>query len=410
MYDTIYLWYVLLTYLPSTHRHSYTTLVWIAHTFAAMDMWISPTFQTAHRTGFVRKGNSIRWPTWKWYSPTPFPGTHVQVAYEFFGGAAIISHVCLAPLESLSRNSDQFRPHTSDTLLLDTCSSQKPLPTAQSPQASPISGTTSGFQEFLHLLHWPLILEVRISFCCFMRIKAIILFHWNVWKDCHLHLLVCTDVYTCVCVQETQTGGVYAGACQWRSRNSRWWIIFPRVVEIQLENVNTTTSSCPVAFLCFIEGHETKLQPAPVLQPFKKKTAIHHPSPDFRWWRLYQTAMSGPARCLKNWRQTHLDPIQKANGTSSYVLDAASYFFWYGAWLGKWAKNGPNCWLSGDFLCLGRLGKGERSPSWSSAKQWCTDHSCAALGSGIQDNSTAPITRLCVHMWIYVYKLRIIHL
>ncbi len=83
------------------------------------------------------------------------------------------------------------------------------------------------------------------------------------WKDSHLHLLMCTSIYiyiyiyiymhiyihVCVCVsmQETQIGWVYVGPCQWRSRNPRWWIIFARVMEIQLENANKITSSCPVA-------------------------------------------------------------------------------------------------------------------------------------------------------------------
>lgn len=69
---------------------------------------------------------------------------------------------------------------------------------------------------------------------------------------------------------------------QWRSRNSRWWIIFPRVVEIQLENVNKTTSSCPVAFLCFLEAMRQSFNPPQRCSHSKKKTAIHHPSPDFR--------------------------------------------------------------------------------------------------------------------------------
>ena len=82
-------------------------------------------------------------------------------------------------------------------------------------------------------------------------------------------------MYIHVCVQETQTGGVYVSACQWRSRNSRWWIIFPRVVEFQLENVNKTTSSCPVAFLCFLEAMRHSFNPPQCCSHSKNNS---HPS------------------------------------------------------------------------------------------------------------------------------------
>lgn len=136
-----------------------------------------------------------------------------------FWGAA--THPPMSALPHLSHSPETVTsfgliPRT--PFCLTPASSQKALPTApsssssKSPQASPISGTTSGFQEFLHLLHWPLILEVRIPFCCFMRIKAIMLFHWNAWKDSHLHLLVCTDVYTCVCTGDSNRRGL-CGPC-----------------------------------------------------------------------------------------------------------------------------------------------------------------------------------------------------
>lgn len=137
---------------------------------------------------------------------------------------------------------------------------------------------------------------------------------------------------------------------------------------------------------------------AAAIQKRKQPSIIHHQiSGDEDSSKLQWVDPPGVSKTdYKSWKlQTHLDPIQKANGTSSYVLDAASYFFWYGAWLMD-----PFRWLSLSWP----FGERERSPSWSSAKQWCTAHSCAALGSGIQDNSTAPITRLCVHMWIYIFK------
>ena len=176
---------------------------------------------------------------------------------------------------------------------------------------------------------------------------------------------------------------------QWRSRNSRWWIIFPRVVEIQLENVNKTTSSCPVAFLCFLEAMRHSFNPPQCCSHSKKKqpSIIHHQiSGDEDSSKLQWVDPPGVSKTDVKHTST---PSKRPMAPPHTFWMPLRISFWYGAWLGKWAKNGPNCWLSGDFLCLGRLGKGERSPSWSSAKQWCTDHSCAALGSGIQDNSTA---------------------
>lgn len=56
-----------------------------------------------------------------------FPELMFRLHMNFLGSCNSSSHVCLAPFKSLSRNSDQFRPHTSDTLLLNTCQQSESL-------------------------------------------------------------------------------------------------------------------------------------------------------------------------------------------------------------------------------------------------------------------------------------------